>query len=129
VAQETNSSSSYLEFSSYAPREEPSRYETYPYNFTVEPVLHYLSVATRPVKRVAATGTINATANLATGLPAPDRLAFNLYVTWPPTVASPAMRPSSVGVSPGSSSRFRKRPMAKTPRSRSPTPPTAPIKG
>jgi hypothetical protein len=83
VAQETNSSSSYLEFSSYAPREEPSNYETYPYNFTVEPILHYLSVATRPVKRVAAAGTINATANLATGLPAPDGLAFNLYVTWP----------------------------------------------
>jgi hypothetical protein len=83
VAQETNSNSSYLEFSSYAGYSEPSRYETFPYSFTVEPILHYLAVAMRPVKRVAATGIVRATANLATGQPAPDGLPFNLAVTWP----------------------------------------------
>jgi hypothetical protein len=100
VAQETNSNSSYLAFSSYASREssETSRYETYPYNFSVEPILHYLAVATRPVKRVAATGIIRATANLATGLPAPDGLGFNLVVTWPDGGIATYTAPSSGGV-------------------------------
>jgi hypothetical protein len=82
VAQETNSTSSYLEFSSYANYTEPSSYETFPYDFTVEPILHYLSVAMRPVKRVSASGVVYATANLANGLPAPDGLTFNLTATW-----------------------------------------------
>jgi hypothetical protein len=83
VVQEANSNSTYLEFSSYANETQPARYETYPYNFTVEPILHYLAVAIRPVKRVNAAGIIRATANLASGLPAPDGLPFNLAVTWP----------------------------------------------
>jgi hypothetical protein len=100
VAQETNSNSSYLAFSSYASRysSESSHYETYPYNFTVEPILHYLAVATRPVKRVAATGIIRATANLATGLPAPDGLGFNLVVSWPDGGIATYTAPSSGGV-------------------------------
>ena len=83
VAQESNSNSSYLEFSSRANYTEPSRYETFPYNFTVEPILHYLAIAIKPVKRVSASGILHATANLATGLPAPDGLPFSLAVTWP----------------------------------------------
>lgn len=83
TVQETNANSSYLEFFSYANQDEPVRLETYPYDFTVEPILHYLSAAITPVKRVSATGTLHATANLATGLPAPDGLAFSLSVTWP----------------------------------------------
>ncbi len=82
VAQEANSTSSYLEFSSYANYTNPTSYESFPYDFTVEPILHYLSVAMRPVKRVSANGIVYATANLASGLPAPDGLPFNLTVTW-----------------------------------------------
>jgi hypothetical protein len=82
VAQEANSTSSYLEFADLANETNPSRYETYPYDFTVEPILHYLSVAMRPVKKVSANGIVYATANLASGLPAPDGLPFSLTVTW-----------------------------------------------
>jgi hypothetical protein len=82
VVQEANSTSSYLEFAAYANRTNPTEYETYPYSFTVQPILHYLALAMRPVKRVSASGILRATANLATGGPAPDGLAFNLGVTW-----------------------------------------------
>jgi hypothetical protein len=83
TAQETTTNSSYLEFFAYANETNPASFETYPYDFTIEPILHYLAVAIQPVKRVSATGIIRATANLATGLPAPDGLPFNLAVTWP----------------------------------------------
>jgi hypothetical protein len=83
TAQETNSTSSYLEFFSRATEENPSSFETYPYDFTVEPIRHYLGIAIRAVKRVSATGTLSATATLASGSPAPDGLPFNLAVTWP----------------------------------------------
>ncbi len=82
VVQEANSTSSYLEFADSANETNPSYYETFPYDFTVEPILHYLAVAMRPVKRVSATGIVYATANLASGLPAPDGLPFSLTVTW-----------------------------------------------
>ena len=82
VAQETNVNSSYLEFYDYAGETNPSHFETFPYDFSVEPILHYLTAAIRPVKRVSASGIVHATANLATGLPAPDGLSFNLEVTW-----------------------------------------------
>jgi hypothetical protein len=83
VVQETNSGSSYLEFFDRAEETSPSDYETYPYDFSVEPILHYLAAAIRPVKRISASGILRATANLATGGPAPDGLPFNLAVTWP----------------------------------------------
>jgi hypothetical protein len=83
TVQETNVSSSYLEFFSYAEYETPSSLETYPYDFTVEPILHYLGVAFSPVKRISANGVLHATATLANGAPAPDGLPFNLAVTWP----------------------------------------------
>jgi hypothetical protein len=84
TAQETNATSSYLEFFSSAEVEEPSpSLETFPYDFTVEPIRHYLGLAIRAVKRVSATGTISATATVASGSPAPDGLPFNLAVTWP----------------------------------------------
>lgn len=82
TVQETNATSSYLEFTSYANRETPTSLETYPYDFTVEPIHHYLGLALRPVQRVAANGALYATANLANGSPAPDGLGFNLNVTW-----------------------------------------------
>jgi hypothetical protein len=83
VAQETNATSSYLEFYDYASETNPSDFETFPYDFSVEPILHYLAAAIQPVKRVSASGILRATANLATGLPAPDGLPFSLSVTWP----------------------------------------------
>ena len=82
TVQETNSTSSYLEFFSRAEAESPTSLETFPYDFTVEPIRHYLGVAIRAVKRISATGALAATATLASGSPAPDGLAFNLAVTW-----------------------------------------------
>jgi hypothetical protein len=82
VVQETNANSSYLEFYDRAERTNASDYETFPYDFSVEPILHYLSLSIPPVKRVSATGVIHASAILASGLPAPDGLAFNLAVSW-----------------------------------------------
>jgi hypothetical protein len=98
TVQETNANSSYLEFFSYANQTEPARFETYPYDFTVEPILHYLAVAIKPVKRVSAGGILRATANLATGLPAPDGLPFNLAVTWPGGGVASYTGVSSAGV-------------------------------
>jgi hypothetical protein len=83
TVQETNAASTYLELFSRADETTPSELETYPYDFTVEPVLHYLAAAIPPVKRISAGGVLHATANLASGLPVPDGLPFNLAVTWP----------------------------------------------
>jgi hypothetical protein len=83
TAQETNLNSSYLEFYDYARRTNPSEFETFPYDFSVEPPLHYLGLAIRQVKRVSASGLLYASASLANGLPAPDGLTFSLAVTWP----------------------------------------------
>ncbi|HSR94203.1 MAG TPA: hypothetical protein VLK56_05005 [Solirubrobacterales bacterium] len=83
TAQETNPNSSYLEFFARAEGEEPSELETYPYDFTVEPIRHYLGVAISAVKQVRTNGSIYATATLASGAPAPDGLAFTLAATWP----------------------------------------------
>jgi hypothetical protein len=83
TVQETNPNSSYLEFTASANEDNPTSLETYPYDFTVEPILHYLALAAKPVQRVSAGGIFRATANLATGLPAPDGLPFTLAVTWP----------------------------------------------
>jgi hypothetical protein len=82
TVQESTTNSSYLEFFVYANASEPSDYETYPYDFTLGPILHYLDVALKPVERVRPNGIIRATANLATGQAAPDGLPFNLTVTW-----------------------------------------------
>jgi hypothetical protein len=82
TVQDTNANSSYLEFFSNASQIDIDELETFPYDFTVEPILHYLAAAIPPVKRISASGVLHATANLATGLPAPDGLPFNLAVTW-----------------------------------------------
>jgi hypothetical protein len=83
TVQETNPSSSYLEFTAFANETSPASLETYPYDFTLGPILHYLAAAIPPVKRISANGVLHATANTATGLPAPDGLPFSLAVTWP----------------------------------------------
>ena len=75
-------SNSYLEFAAYAGQTETSRYETFPYDFSVEAPRHYLSVALGAVEKVAANGALHATATLATGAPAPDGLPFTLSGTW-----------------------------------------------
>lgn len=79
---ESNASSSYLEFFTPAYETNPTRYESFPYDFSIEPPLHYLGVAIRDTKKVSATGVVQATALLANGLPAPDGLPFSLAVTW-----------------------------------------------
>lgn len=83
TVQATDANASYLQFFTEAIRTNSGEYETFPYDFTVQPPLHYLGVAIKPVKRVSANGVLYATANLANGLPAPDGLAFTLAVTWP----------------------------------------------
>jgi hypothetical protein len=88
TVQEATTNSSYLEFFAYANATNPSEYETFPYDFTLGPILHYLGIALKPVKRVSAAGVIRATANLANGQPAPDGLAFDLSATWSGGVAS-----------------------------------------
>ena len=81
VAQESNSNS-YLEFFTDSNKTIPSEYESFPYDFTVEPILHYLGLAIQPATEVSATGTVDASATLATGQPAPDGLTFNLEASW-----------------------------------------------
>ncbi|HET7416388.1 MAG TPA: hypothetical protein VFJ61_02020 [Solirubrobacterales bacterium] len=82
TVQEATTNSSYLEFFAYANETELQDYETYPYDFKLGPILHYLGLAFQPVERISAGGVIRASANLATGQPAPDGLPFNLTVTW-----------------------------------------------
>jgi hypothetical protein len=82
VVQATDSAS-YLEFYAYADETNPAEYETYPYDFTVEPILHYLAVAITTERSVSANGILSATANLANGLPVPDGIAFVLSAAWP----------------------------------------------
>jgi hypothetical protein len=82
VVQESTTNTSYLGFFASAQETNPAYYETFPYDFTVQPILHYLAVAAKPVKRVSANGVLRATANLATGLPAPDGTPFSLSVSW-----------------------------------------------
>jgi hypothetical protein len=79
---ETNTSSSYLQFYTQASETNPAEFESFPYDFSVEPPLHYLGVAIREKKKVHANGVIQATALQANGLPAPDGLPFGLTVTW-----------------------------------------------
>lgn len=82
TVQEATTNSSYLEFFAYANVTESQNYETYPYDFTLGPILHYLDAALRPVESLTANGILQATANLSNGQPAPDGLTFNLTATW-----------------------------------------------
>ncbi len=79
----TDASSSYLVFIAHAGAAPNSQeIESYPYDFTVEPPRHYLSLALSPVSRIAPTGYIHASAVNAIGLPAPDGLIYTLTTTW-----------------------------------------------
>ena len=82
TVQEATTNSSYLEFFAYANASNSQDFETYPYDFTLGPILHYLDTALRPIEQLTANGIIQATANLANGQPAPDGLTFNLSATW-----------------------------------------------
>jgi hypothetical protein len=82
TAQETNATSSYLEFYSAAYEDESTRFETYPYDFAVEAPRHYLGVAFTPVSKVATNGSLHAGVTNADGSPAPDGLTFTLTATW-----------------------------------------------
>lgn len=82
TVQEATTNSSYLEFYVPADETESKYYESYPYDFTLGPILHYLGLALKPAEKVSANGVIQATATLSNGLPAPDGLTFGLTVTW-----------------------------------------------
>lgn len=79
---QNSDANSYLEFFAPATATESQKFETYPYNFTVEAPRHYLSVSIGAVEKVAANGVLHATATLATGAPAPDGLGFTLTGSW-----------------------------------------------
>jgi hypothetical protein len=79
---QNSDANSYLEFFAPAETTESQKFETYPYNFTVEAPRHYLTVSLGAVQRVAANGALHATATLATGAPAPNGLAFTLTASW-----------------------------------------------
>ncbi|HEV7483286.1 MAG TPA: hypothetical protein VGO13_09325 [Solirubrobacterales bacterium] len=75
--------STYLEFWSYA--DEPSmskELETFPYDFSVEPPRHALTLTFPSVKTVPANGALGASVIGATGLPAPDGLVYTLTANW-----------------------------------------------
>ncbi|HEY5942686.1 MAG TPA: hypothetical protein VIT89_07495 [Solirubrobacterales bacterium] len=95
---ETNASSSYLEFFTLAEQTTPAKFESFPYDFTIDPPLHYLGLAVRDKKKVKANGIVQATALQANGLPAPDGLAFNLTVTWAGSGSATYSGVSSAGV-------------------------------
>lgn len=78
---EANSTSSFLEFRSFADEETSSEFESYPYDFTVSGPLHYLSAAISPTEHVRVNGTISASVMKADGSPAPDGLTFTLNVS------------------------------------------------
>jgi hypothetical protein len=82
TVQNTDASSSYLEFYAHAEETNPTYFETYPYDFTVEPPRHFLGLAVKAKSKVHANGAIRGAVTLASGLPAPDGLPFTLTVTW-----------------------------------------------
>jgi hypothetical protein len=82
TVQNTDSASTYLVFYSEADSSEVPDLETFPYDFGIEPVRHYLGLAFVPKSKVHANGVVTAVATLANGLPAPDGLPFNLTVSW-----------------------------------------------
>jgi len=82
TVQETNATSSFLEFFSDANSTEAPYLETYPYDFSVEAPRHYLGVAFTPVSRVATNGSLHANVTAADGSPGPDGLTFTLTATW-----------------------------------------------
>jgi hypothetical protein len=82
TVQNTDSTSTYLEFFSYAGETNSSRFKTYPYDFTVEAPRHALTLTVPSVKTVAANGTLAASVTGATGLPGPDGLVYTLTANW-----------------------------------------------
>jgi hypothetical protein len=82
TVQNTDSSTTYLEFFARAQGDEPPEFETYPYDFSVEPPRHALTLNFPSVETVPANGTLGATVIGATGLPAPDGLVYTLSANW-----------------------------------------------
>lgn len=80
--QNTDSSATYLEFWARAGETQPSYFETYPYDFSVEPPRRFLGLALAPKSKVHANGAISGAVTLVDGTPAPDGLPFSLSVTW-----------------------------------------------
>lgn len=73
---------SYLEFFSEARQTESTKFETFPYDFSVESPRHALTLNFPSVKTVPVNGTLGASVVGATGLPAPDGLVYTLTANW-----------------------------------------------
>lgn len=82
TVQQTDSSATYLEFFAPAATTDPAYLETYPYDFTVEPPRHALTLSVPSVSTIATNGQLHASITGATGLPAPDGLAYTLNASW-----------------------------------------------
>ena len=80
--QNTDATSTYLEFFARASEDEAQDYESYPYDFTVEPPRHALTLNFPAVSTVAANGQLHASVVGATGLPGPDGLVYTLTANW-----------------------------------------------
>lgn len=81
TAQQASANSTYLEFFAEA-YNESAPYATYPYDFTVGSIQHYISLTFLPVPSIATTTPLAATATLTTGAPVPDGTLFNLVASW-----------------------------------------------
>lgn len=81
TAQNSSSGSTYLEFFSETYREE-APFRTYPYDFTVESIQHYIAVTMARPTEIGPVATLTASANLGTGAPVPDGMAFLFTATW-----------------------------------------------
>jgi hypothetical protein len=82
ITVQNSSTSDYLEFFSQSYETESEHFETFPYDFSVEPPKHFLALTLTPVTSVATNGVIEGTVIDALGLPAPDGLVFGLTATW-----------------------------------------------
>lgn len=85
TVQQASQASAYLEFAAQAHTEHKTSaggYETYPYNFALESIQHYIGINFPPPTQIAADSAITAGATLATGAPVPNGMAFTLTATW-----------------------------------------------
>lgn len=81
TVQQASANSTYLEFFSSTYRNS-APYSTYPYDFTVGSIQHYISLTFPPVPLITTTTPLTATATLTTGAPVPNGTLFNLTASW-----------------------------------------------
>jgi hypothetical protein len=82
ITVQNSSSTDYLEFFSGSSKTETKDFETFLYDFSVEPPRHFLALTLTPVTQLPTNGVIEGAVVDALGLPAPDGLVFGLTATW-----------------------------------------------